>query len=388
VSLTFGSNDETAVAVHLPRFLELGLLQDGEIMCEVEGATHASNLGVLVITDLALHFFSRGLVPGTQGYVVSIALEEIESAEVCHSRYLELHGFGAFEVVRPLGPSDPKPGGAFWDDGPRYVELLDVDETYHEIEETVPMGWRYGSLYVTDRRVAYFMGGVLWPHRCVVSLPFDDDIRLRVVDRGRGAFGSVDLVVEHGSDARLHTFRIDNRARAEQIAAAIVDRRSAWLARDRGRTRVAVPVHVLIDGIRGGRERAEQIVATILRQKNSVGRFGSPSTEVLDVDPLEVETEPLAPPVSLGRGVARWVTARGGRLYVWGDEFGGGFETMKASVERPDGVEFVPTDSVAEFELYVEDGMTWSRPIRLGRRWFGLRDGISVDTGLMVSGGV
>ena len=64
----------------------------------------------------------------------------------------------------------------------------------------------------------------------------------------------------------------------------------------------------------------------------------------------EAETEPPSPSVLLGR-VARWVAARGGRLYVWGDEFGGGFETMKASTDRPEGVEFVQTDAVTEFEL-------------------------------------
>jgi len=55
---------------------------------------------------------------------------------------------------------------------------------------------------------------------------------------------------------------------------------------------------------------------------------------------------------------------------------------MKASSTRPADVDFVRSDAVTEFALFVEADMSWTRPIHLGRRWFGFRGGVEVDTGL------
>ena len=101
---------------------------------------------------------------------------------------------------------------------------------------------------------------------------------------------------------------------------------------------------------------------------------------------IEEESGPIR--VSLGRGVASWVNGHGGRLYVWGDPFSEAFDTVNASIERPSDVDFVPCDAVGEFELFVEAGMSFGRGVHLGRRWFGLRDGVSADTGFVIAGGM
>jgi hypothetical protein len=145
------------------------------------------------------------------------------------------------------------------------------------------------------------------------------------------------------------------------------------------------PVRAVFDGVMGGPQRAEEIVQTILRQKEYLELLGPGADDALDVDAPDIEEEPPRPPVLLGRGVVEWVNANGGRLFVWGDDFGTQFEWMKAAIDLPGGVRFVSTKSVAQFELCVEEGMVWSRPIRLSRRWFGLRDGIAVDTGLVTA---
>src|SRR5688500_6422597 len=118
----FGSNDETAAEMYLPRLHRLGVLEDGEVMCEVEGASRESNPGLVVVTDLAVHFISGGLIRPERSRLESMALEEIQSAETCESEFLRQHRYGAFAVLRARRPDDPRPRGGFLDDEPRYVE--------------------------------------------------------------------------------------------------------------------------------------------------------------------------------------------------------------------------------------------------------------------------
>lgn len=87
--------------------------------------------------------------------------------------------------------------------------------------------------------------------------------------------------------------------------------------------------------------------------------------------------------VLIGRGVASYVNSHGGCLYVWGDPVGG-FEWMKASTERPEGVELALVASVREFELCMEKDLIGARRLRLARRWWLPGGGVVVDTGLVV----
>jgi hypothetical protein len=389
VSPLYGSNDDLAVRFDLPRLLELGLLQDGEIMCEVEGAHLGARRGVLVVTDLAVHFLSRGTFRPSRNHGVSIGLPEIESTELCDSEPWHRRGSGAFLITRTRRSDEPDLGDAPGEDRPRYAELLEPGEICHVIDEASWLGWRLGTLYVTDRRVAFFMGGVLWPHRCIVSVPFDGYVTPTVFENELG----IVLALDHGFDpaeqGTRHEFRVPGRTSAEKLSKAIVEHGRRW--RTGGTTgtslpgpmepRPATPVRITFDGITGGRERAGEIVQTILRQKEYLEVLGPRSDEVSDAGAPEDEDEGVELRV-LGRGVAEWVEAHGGRLFVWGDEFGG-FEWMKASIDPPANVEFVEATAVKQFELYLERDLAWNRPIRLERRWFGLRDGIAVDTGLV-----
>jgi len=60
-----------------------------------------------------------------------------------------------------------------------------VDEVPVEIETDVWLSWRIGRLVVTDRRIAFFMGGVLWRRRSVVAAPFRDIASAGVVESSR-----------------------------------------------------------------------------------------------------------------------------------------------------------------------------------------------------------
>ena len=387
----FGSNDETVVRWELPRLLELGLLQEGEIMCEVEGAYDGSRHGALVVTDLAVHFLSRGVFGPSRNYGLSIGLEEIESVELCDSEPWHRRGSGALVIARSRRPYDPEPPALLGVDRPRYAELLEEGEVPHEIADGWRGPWRPGTLVVTDRRVAFFMGGVLWPHRCVVSIPFDGFVNPTVFKDDYGTVLALDDGFDPKQQGTRHEFRLASHTRADELSEAIVELRRRWRAdaapphedQQPALAPANEPVRVLFDGIMGGPVRAAEIVETILRQKEYLEPLG-PRTEASEPDVAGIEDETAAaPPVLLGPGVADWVEAHGGRLFVWGDEFGRGFEWMKASIDPPSDVGFVRAGTIMQFELYVERGIAWSRPIRLDRRWFGLRDGIVVDTGLV-----
>jgi hypothetical protein len=90
--------------------------------------------------------------------------------------------------------------------------------------------------------------------------------------------------------------------------------------------------------------------------------------------------------VVLSRGVADYVNRRGGRLYLWSEPTGAGFHKARASTDRPSGVAFVTSGLVPEFELLVWNEMVPWDAVRLSRRWWGLRDGLRVTTGMWFVG--
>jgi hypothetical protein len=69
---------------------------------------------------------------------------------------------------------------------------------------------------------------------------------------------------------------------------------------------------------------------------------------------------------------------------VWSEPFGADLDSVRADAKPPANLDFVRSDAVTEFELHVERGFSSPRGIHLTRRWWGLRDGISVDTGLVL----
>jgi hypothetical protein len=87
----------------------------------------------------------------------------------------------------------------------------------------------------------------------------------------------------------------------------------------------------------------------------------------------------------VGRGVAAWVNAHGRNLYVWTEPWAGGAWHARADVEPPAGVEFDRDEDVWEFNLWLERGASFSTTVRVNRRWFGVRDGISVTSGAVLS---
>jgi hypothetical protein len=375
-----GTNDQFAVEWHLPRLYELGILLDGEVVCEVEGAARGSQHGVLLVSHLAVRFVARTLF-GSKSHVLSVGLEDVERVEVEERRVFRRKE-GVLVLWRRRTDDDP----TFESERlGKFATLLDEGERLVYVADQVWLGMRSGRVVVTDRRVAFFMGGVLWGHRCVQWLPLDD---VRTSDVTAEKFGMHKVVLVTDSGERLELEGSD-REWADELVVAIEAQRAA-LAAGSSLAERDEPVRVELERILGGRKRAEEIAETIRRQKELLPaqEEGEPDVEP-DRELDELAPADAAPPLSvtLGSGVAAWVRANGGRLYVWGDEFGGGFEYLKAAVHRPEGVDFVQSDAVTEFELHVEDGLSSSRPVRLTRRWFGLRDGVSVNTGMSLGGG-
>jgi hypothetical protein len=151
------------------------------------------------------------------------------------------------------------------------------------------------------------------------------------------------------------------------------------LYRATGETREGIDVH-LVDA---GQSRAEEIRRSILYQRKFLVAGGvRPATkEAKEESP---EDDEMALRVSLGRGVVSYVNAHGGKLYVWGEPLGADLDSVRANTKPPADFDFVRSDTATGFELYVERGFSSPRGIHLTRRWWGLRDGISVDTGLVL----
>jgi hypothetical protein len=139
-----------------------------------------------------------------------------------------------------------------------------------------------------------------------------------------------------------------------------------------------------VERIPGGRQRAAEIVRTIVRQRDLARRHG-PAAAAVDVDESNRVSAAMTPielpeTVVIGRGVATWVGRHGRRLYVWTEETGPRFVQLRVTNEAPIGREFVRFDDVADFDLSFERGVTWPRVLYLGRRWFGLRPGVQAAT--------
>jgi hypothetical protein len=97
-----------------------------------------------------------------------------------------------------------------------------------------------------------------------------------------------------------------------------------------------------------------------------------------DVDRMREHLANLA--INIGRGVADDVRRNGGRLYLWGEPSGAGFYELLAGTHPPGARDFVRSNTVREFELYLEAGLQLGQAVRLARRWFGLRDGVVAAT--------
>jgi hypothetical protein len=79
------------------------------------------------------------------------------------------------------------------------------------------------------------------------------------------------------------------------------------------------------------------------------------------------------------------VKDRGGNLYVWTEPWTGGAWQARAALEPPAGIEFERDEDVYEFNLWLECGGSFSKTLRINRRWFGMRDGISVTSGAVLA---
>lgn len=133
-------------------------------------------------------------------------------------------------------------------------------------------------------------------------------------------------------------------------------------------------------------ERAQEIVASILWQRHALAERPPPPASLAPENDSEEEDAPLPDlEVSLGRGVASYVNAHGGRLWAWGTPFGETFDAVHVSTEPPPDEEFVRFDYGTGFELNIERGLWNAKGLHLARRWWGLRDGIVAETGLMLS---
>jgi hypothetical protein len=222
----------------------------------------------------------------------------------------------------------------------------------------------------------------------VLSVPFEEVWRADVWSRSGKGVVRVATRTAVWSHEYFADFDLLSAERATRIADVIMRRSDPASAADVVPNE-ATPERFLFERIDGGDARAEELAATILRQKGILAKAPRTRSEdesaCSDGDTGAEDEYEL--PVMLGRGVIDWVEAHGGRLYVWGDPFSDVFETMKASAVRPPGVDFVRSNAVTDFELHVERGLRNAGGVRLGRRWFGLRDGISVDTHFVLDAG-
>lgn len=57
----FGSNERWAVEKNLPAAYELGIIEEGEILCELEGASYGTAPGLLVVSDLKVSWIWRSI---------------------------------------------------------------------------------------------------------------------------------------------------------------------------------------------------------------------------------------------------------------------------------------------------------------------------------------
>jgi hypothetical protein len=142
----------------------------------------------------------------------------------------------------------------------------------------------------------------------------------------------------------------------------------------------------IFEHIPGGLLRADELSRIVSLQRAHLLRGeGGVSTELRPYRPESVDpttADKAHPTIIVGRGVTSHVRKHGGRLFVWGEPIGG-FEWIKASTNRPTGVDFTYVGNVHGFDLYVQDTIPGAQRLRLGRRWLP-RPRIVVDTGLAV----
>jgi len=298
----FGSNDENAARWRLPVVAEL--LDEGEILCDLEGADCAGvGIGLLVVTDLRVLFVQRAVF-GREVHVVSVRLEDVVSAETFESdSFLRRQNLGALAISRrrSLGDWATQPHDAVIDVLGQFAGLLEEGETLCDAEKAVSLGWRSGVLVVTDRRVAFFMGGVLWRRRCVVSASYAEIAGVDVLDSPHGTKWAVVVVAtltELWSDWQLKFSLSARRPRADEIASMIqLQKQLESSAHDQGAGSVDLPDswsdRIEFEAIKGGRPRAEEITSTIVRQKRLLLERGADSASgKVDRAPTADEASP------------------------------------------------------------------------------------------------
>jgi hypothetical protein len=244
----------------------------------------------------------------------------------------------------------------------RELRRLDALEILHEDEivvdfELVMLGTDPIALIVTDQRVLGLRTSTFGRRTRLVSLALDEIEKVEASsDRWLGREKGVLRLSCSGDNAEQEFVfrRVVTARRAEEIADAIVRERAQ---KGRG-SASAAPCDA--EAEHGGDQR-------------------------LDAHEWRNAPSPLA--FAVGRGVAEYVNRHGGRLYIWSEPFGGRFDKMRADTERPDDVEFVCYPSVAEFELFVPADFMPNTRVRALRRWWGLRRGVVIDTGLQLGGG-
>jgi hypothetical protein len=281
VSPVYGSNDDLAVYWHLP--VAGTLLEHREIMCEVEGAVFGTNPGLLIVTDLRVLFGGRKLLRRKLKCSYSTSLGDIASAEAEERRrWPRKRKMGVVILLLPKAVVDEPPvaeNPVREKLGP-FAALLDGGEVPCELATTVWLDWRNGRLLVTDRRVLFLMGGTLRRHRVVASVALADVAAVAVIDSSVSRSWGRLHVLSRVPSGLEHGFKIDfaNRGRAEEVAETIrflVGGGSpADLVESPPVEQDELYDRVEFDHIEGGRERAEQIVGTILRQKTYLAREG------------------------------------------------------------------------------------------------------------------
>ena len=91
--------------------------------------------------------------------------------------------------------------------------------------------------------------------------------------------------------------------------------------------------------------------------------------------------------ITLAWGVVGYVRRRGGRLFVWGDPFGGGFDRLQAGTSPPKGdSEFVRYEQVTDVALYIETYLIDAARLRVARRWWHPRGGLIAESGFVMGG--
>jgi hypothetical protein len=141
---------------------------------------------------------------------------------------------------------------------------------------------------------------------------------------------------------------------------------------------------IILERIAGGRARAEELARTIERQRDYLAR--RPPADAAELSDAPEPSDEAALEIVVGRGVAEYVNAHGGELFVWSNPVGA-FAWVKVALQRPEDIEFARFSDVPDFELLVEHSLLQVRwRLKLYRRPWPFLDRIAVDTGLSLGG--